>query len=71
MQMVDLCLVVKWSPQYSNGGLKSRLKKPVYGLKCPVFKWYAKSHDFTVVFDYRTPILSGIQMVTVLDSAIA
>ena len=33
---------------YSNGGLKTRLKKPIYGPKCPVFKWPAKSSDFTI-----------------------
>ena len=31
--------------QYPNGGLKSALKKPVYGPKCLVFKWSAKSRD--------------------------
>ena len=30
--------------RYSNEGLKTRLKKSVFGLKCPVFKWSAKSH---------------------------
>ena len=33
---------------YSNGGLKTRLKKNVYGLKCQVFDWSAKSRDFTI-----------------------
>ena len=39
---------------YSNGGLKTGLKKPVYCPKCPVFEWYANLGDFT--------ILCGIQM---------
>ena len=34
--------------QYSNGGFKTELKKPVYGPKCPVFEWSAKSPDFTI-----------------------
>ena len=34
--------------QYWNGGLKTRLKRPVYGPKCLVFKWFAKLHDFTI-----------------------
>ena len=33
---------------YLDGGLKTRLKKLVYGLKCPVVKWSAKSRDFTI-----------------------
>ena len=33
---------------YSNGGLKTRLKKLVYGLKCLVFKWSAKSPEFSI-----------------------
>ena len=41
--MVDLCPV--W---FSNVGLKTGLKKPVYGPKCPAFKWSAKSCDFTI-----------------------
>ena len=31
-----------------NGGLKTRLKTPVYGPKCPVFVWSAKSHVLTI-----------------------
>ena len=50
--MVDLCPVVKWPgiqmAWYSNGGLKTRLKKPDYGPKCPVFEWSDKSRDFTI-----------------------
>ena len=34
--------------EYSNGGLKTGLKKPVYGSKCQIFKWSAKSCDFTI-----------------------
>ena len=34
--------------RYSNGGLKTKLKKPVYGPKCPVFEWSAKSSEFTI-----------------------
>ena len=34
--------------RYLNGGLKTGLKKPVYGPKCLVFKWSAKSCDFTI-----------------------
>ena len=34
---------------YLNGGLKIGLKKPVYGPNCLVFKWSAKSHDFTII----------------------
>ena len=33
---------------YSNGGLKTGLKKPVNGPKCPAFEWSAKSCDFTI-----------------------
>ena len=33
---------------YSNSGLETGLKKPVYGPKCPVFEWSAKSHDLTI-----------------------
>ena len=33
---------------YLNGGLKIGLKEPVYGPKCSVFKWSAKSGDFTI-----------------------
>ena len=33
---------------YSNGGLKTWLNKPVFGPKCPVFYWSAKSHDFSM-----------------------
>ena len=43
-RFVSGCQMVR----YSNGGLKTRLKKPVYGPKCPVFEWFAKSCDFTI-----------------------
>ena len=52
-RFVSGCQMVR----YLNGGLKTGLKKPVYGPKCPAFKWSAKSCDFTI----QTPILSGIQ----------
>ena len=55
---------------YLNGGLKTRLEKPAYGPKCPVFEWFAKSHDFTIlILDTQTVRYSdksGIQMVTVV-----
>ena len=34
--------------RYSNGGLKTGQKNPVYGPKCPVLKWSAKSCDLTI-----------------------
>ena len=34
--------------RYLNYGLKIGLKKAVYGPKCLVFKWSAKSMDFTI-----------------------
>ena len=37
--------VVKWSG-IQMVGLKTGLKKPAYGSKCPVFKLSAKSHDY-------------------------
>ena len=61
---------------YSNSGLKTELKKPVYGLKCPVLKWSAKSHDLTIWIpdthtvrysDESGSQLFGIQMVTVIQ----
>ena len=33
---------------YANGGMKTGLKKPVYGPKYLVFKWSFKSCDFTI-----------------------
>ena len=56
--------------RYLNDGLK----KPVYGSKCPVFKWSAKPHDFTIkILDTNTVRYSdegiqvfGIRMLTVL-----
>ena len=46
IEMVDVsgCKIVP----YSNGGLKTGLKKPVYGPKCAVFEWSAKSCDVTI-----------------------
>ena len=46
-----------WSEKWTE-------KKPDYGPKCPVFKWSAKSCDFTI-WNPNTQILSGIQMITV------
>ena len=34
--------------RFSNGDLKTGLKKPVYGEKCLLFKWSAKSCEFTI-----------------------
>ena len=42
-RLVSGCQMV-W---YSNSDLKTRLKKPVFDPKCLVFKWSAKSYDFT------------------------
>ena len=33
---------------YSNTSLKTGLKKPIYGPKCWVFEWSAKSFDLTI-----------------------
>ena len=53
-RFVSGCQMVR----YSNGGQKTGLKKPVaqdnglvtpdYGPQCLVFKWSAKSRDFTI-----------------------
>ena len=45
---------------YSNGGLKIRLKKPIYGPKCLVFEWSAKSHDFTLKYRYSGVLYSDV-----------
>ena len=45
IQMVDLCPVVKWSGIWMVVW-KLDWKSPVYGPKCPVFKWSAKSRDY-------------------------
>ena len=51
-------------------------KKPVYGPKCPIFEFSAKSRDFTIwILDTNTVWysdesgiqVSGIQMITVLQ----
>ena len=47
--------------QYSNGVLKTRLKKPVCGLKCGYLNVGQPSHA-TLPLEYRTPIVSGIHM---------
>ena len=59
-------LVFKWyiCVRLSNG-LKNGLKKPVYGPKCLVFKWSAKSK--TLPFEYWTPILYSIQFNLVIQ----
>ena len=54
----------------SNGGLKTGLKKPLQGPKCPVFEWSAKSCDFTIRILYTHTVWysneSSIQTVTVI-----
>ena len=40
--------------RYSNGGLKTRLKNPVYGPKCPVLESSAKSRDYHLKSDNHT-----------------
>ena len=59
--MVDLWPVVKrsgiqmvvWKPDQ---------KKPVYGPKCPVIEWSAKSRNFTIwITDTQTVRYSGVQ----------
>ena len=66
--MVGLCPFFQMV-RYSNGGLKTGLKKLVTDQKCPVFEWSAKSRDFTIgIPDTHTVWYSdesGIQMVTV------
>ena len=61
--------------QYTNDGLKTGLKKPVYGPNCLVFKWSVKSCDFTIWIPDTPSVwysnessirVSGIQMVTVI-----
>ena len=59
--MVDLCQVVKWSG-IQMVVWKPDWKKTVHGPKFPVFKWSAKSHDFTLPFEYWTAITVGIQV---------
>ena len=54
--MVALCLVVKWS-SIQIVVLKFRLKKPVYGPKCPVFEWSAKSSDYHLNTGDQRPAL--------------
>ena len=70
-RFVSVCQTVR----YLNCGLKTRLKKPVNGPKCPVFKWSAKSRDLVIsIPDTHTVWYSdesgfqvfSIQMVTVL-----
>ena len=63
--------------RYSNCGLKTGLKKkPVYGPRCPVFKWSAKSCDFTISIPNTHTVqysdesgiqVFSIQMVTVFE----
>ena len=66
--------ITQQSHSNTNGGLKTGLKKPVYGPKCPVFKWSIKSRDFTIqISDTHTVqysdesciLVFGIQMVTI------
>ena len=55
---------------YSNDGLKTRLKMPVYGPKCPALEWSAMSREITILIpDIHTVRYSdefSIQVVTVL-----
>ena len=52
--MVDLCPVVKWFGIQMVVWKPDR-KKSVYGPKCLVFEWSAKSRDFTIwILDTRT-----------------
>ena len=48
--------------RYLNGGLQTEMEKACHGPKCPVFKWTAKSRDFTT---WKLDTHSSIQMVTV------
>ena len=55
----------------SNGGLKARLKKPVYNPKCQVLN--GPPSQVTLPFEYWTPIVNGIwkpgiQKVNVFDN---
>ena len=68
-QLYWTSLVFKWGRfvsgcqmvRYSNGGLKTGLKKPDYGPKCSVFEWSAKSCDFTIwIPDTHTVQYSGV-----------
>ena len=54
-RFVSACQMVR----FSNGGLKTRLKKPVNGPK--YYSNGPRSH-VTLPFEYQTPILSSIQM---------
>ena len=69
-QLYWTSLVFKWGRfvsgcqmvRYSNGGLKTGLKKPDYGPKCSVFEWSAKSCDFTIwIPDTHTIQYSGVR----------
>ena len=69
------CLHLKYSHHlntgpfwYSNGDLKTGLKKTDYGPRCTVFEWSTKSSD--IPFEYQTPILSGIQMIPVFSCSV-
>ena len=59
---------------------KPKWKKPVYGPKCPIFKWSAMSPDFTIWIPDTQSIwysdesgiwVSSIQMVTVIECQIS
>ena len=56
--------------RYSNGGLKTGLKKPEYGPKCPVFKWSTKLCDLTIwipdIHSVQYSDESGIHIITVI-----
>ena len=70
--MVDLCPVV-YGPVIKWWSENQTENKPVYGPKCLVFKWSAKSGDFTIwildtqevrYLDEFGIKVFGIQMVT-------
>ena len=54
--------------RYLNGGLKTGLKKPVYGTKCLVFEWSANSCDLTIwIGDTHTVQYSDESSIQVFD----
>ena len=60
--MVDLCPVVKW---WSENRTE---KKPVCGSKCLLFKWSAKSSDFTIrILDTHTVQYLDLSSIQVVD----
>ena len=51
--------------RYSNGSLRTGLKKPVYGPKCLVFLWSVKSCDYYLNTGHQYCLVFSIQMITV------